>query len=63
MTEQHRSIRSFVLRQGRFSAAQQRAYDSLMPRYGIPYSNQALDLVQAFGREAPKILEIGFGMG
>ena len=63
MTEQHRSIRSFVLRQGRFSTAQQRAYDSLMPRYGIPYSNQPLDLVQAFGREAPKILEIGFGMG
>ena len=63
MTEQHRSIRSFVLRQGRFSAAQQRAYDSLMPRYGIPYSNDVLDLAEAFGREAPKILEIGFGMG
>ena len=56
-------IRSYVLRQGRVSNAQQRCYDSLMPQYGIPYSAQTLALDTAFGRSAPKILEIGFGMG
>jgi tRNA (guanine-N7-)-methyltransferase len=59
----NRHIRSYVLRQGRVSPAQQRAVDTLLPRYGIPYSPQPLDLNQAFGRDAPKILEIGFGMG
>ena len=58
-----RHIRSFVLRQGRVSPAQQRAVDTLLPRFGIPYVAQPLDLTQAFGRSAPKILEIGFGMG
>ena len=56
-------IRSFVLRQGRVSPAQQRCVDTLMPRFGIPYGHVALDLDIAFGRQAPKILEIGFGMG
>ena len=58
-----RHIRSFVLRQGRVSPAQQRAVDTLLPRFGIPYSAQPLALDAAFGRSAPKILEIGFGMG
>jgi tRNA (guanine-N7-)-methyltransferase len=58
-----RHIRSFVLRQGRVSPAQQRAVDTLLPRFGIPYSAHPLDLDAAFGRSAPKILEIGFGMG
>lgn len=58
-----RPIRSFVLRQGRISHAQQRAYDALLPRYGIPFSESLLDLDAAFGRHAPRILEIGFGMG
>lgn len=58
-----RPIRSFVLRQGRVSSAQQRAYDTLMPRFGIPYRPHPLDLDAAFGRAGPKILEIGFGMG
>jgi tRNA (guanine-N7-)-methyltransferase len=62
-TSSHRSIRSFVLRQGRFSPAQQRAYQSLLPRFGIAFSETLLDLAVAFGRTAPKILEIGFGMG
>jgi tRNA (guanine-N7-)-methyltransferase len=60
---QHRSIRSFVLRQGRFSPAQREAYDTLLPRFGIPYSAAPLDLARVFGRSNPKILEIGFGMG
>ena len=57
------SIRSFVLRQGRMSPAQHHAYDTLMPRYGIAFSEAALDYSAAFGRSAPVILEIGCGMG
>ena len=61
--EKRRPIRSFVLRQGRVSVAQARACAQLLPRYGIPYAPQPLDLERTFGRSAPKILEIGFGMG
>lgn len=61
--DKHRPIRSFVLRQGRISPAQQRAVDSMLPQFGIAYRPALLDLAAAFGREAPKILEIGFGMG
>jgi tRNA (guanine-N7-)-methyltransferase len=56
-------VRSFVLRQGRLSPAQQRALDTLMPIYGIPFADAPLDLDRAFGRRAPRVLEIGFGMG
>ena len=59
----HRPIRSFVLRQGRVSNAQKRAYDTLLPQFGIPYSARPIDLDWVFGRSAPKALEIGFGMG
>ena len=62
-TVSHRPIRSFVLRQGRVSNAQQRAYDALLPQFGIPYSAQPLELDAIFGRVAPKFVEIGFGMG
>jgi len=58
-----RGIRSFVLRQGRLSPAQQRALDDLMPRYGVPFAQQALDYSATFGRDAPVIVEIGSGMG
>lgn len=61
--QQSPRVRSFVLRQGRLSAAQARAHERLMPVYGIPYADTPLDLNAVFGREAPKILEIGFGMG
>jgi tRNA (guanine-N7-)-methyltransferase len=56
-------IRSFVLRQGRVSNAQQRYYDKGMPRWGIPYAAAPLDFAARFGRTAPTILEIGCGMG
>jgi len=56
-------IRSFVLRQGRVSNAQQRYYDEGMPRWGIPYAAALLDFAAIFGRSAPTILEIGCGMG
>ncbi|MFN3883621.1 MAG: tRNA (guanosine(46)-N7)-methyltransferase TrmB [Rhodocyclaceae bacterium] len=56
-------IRSYVLRQGRISKAQQRYYDEGMPRWGIPYAPAPLDFPAVFGRRAPTILEIGCGMG
>src|SRR4051812_19950300 len=59
----HPPIRSYVLRQGRFSPAQQRAYAELLPRFGIAYSPHPLDLAHVFGRRAPVVAEIGFGMG
>lgn len=59
---EHR-IRSFVTRAGRLSTAQARAFEELGPQYLIEYRKEALDLEQAFGRKAPTILEIGFGMG
>lgn len=61
--EHQRPIRSFVLRQGRLTAAQERAVETLLPEYGIPYASTSLDLAVTFGRTVPKILEIGFGMG
>lgn len=61
--EKNRAIRSFVLRQGRLTIAQQRAVETLLPEFGIAYAPELLDLAGAFGRQAPKILEIGFGMG
>ena len=61
--EPRRPVRSFVLRQGRMSPAQQRALDDLLPRFGIAFAAAPLDLPGVFGRVAPVVLEIGFGMG
>jgi len=61
--EGHRRIRSFVLRQGRFTDAQQRAFDELWPRFGLDYTGTPRDFDAAFGRHAPRVLEIGFGNG
>lgn len=58
-----RAIRSYVLRQGRMSVAQKRAHDNLSERYVMPYAASTVDLNGAFGRVAPHVLEIGFGMG
>ncbi len=60
---QTRRIRSFVLRAGRTTAAQERALDQLWPRYGLDLPQGTLDLTTAFGRGAPRCLEIGFGVG
>lgn len=62
-THPHKAVRSFVLRAGRMGSGQKRALDELGPRFLLPYARAPLDLDQAFGRCAPKILEIGFGMG
>ena len=59
----HPPIRSYVLRQGRFSRGQQRAYEELLPRHGIPFALRQLNPRETFGRNAPVIVEIGFGMG
>jgi tRNA (guanine-N7-)-methyltransferase len=59
----HRTIRSFVVRGGRLTDAQQRALDELWPRYGIDYAAEPLDLPTLFGTEVPCTLEIGFGNG
>jgi tRNA (guanine-N7-)-methyltransferase len=59
----HPPIRSYVLRQGRFSRGQQRACAELLPRFGIAYRPAPIDFSREFGREAPVVAEIGFGMG
>lgn len=58
-----RSVRSFVLRQGRFTPAQQRAFDELWPRFGLEFQGAPRDLDGVFGRKAKRVLEIGFGNG
>jgi tRNA (guanine-N7-)-methyltransferase len=59
----YRHIRSYTLRQGRFTDAQQRAFDVHWARYGLDYTGQPRDFATTFGRAAPLILEIGFGNG
>lgn len=59
----NRPIRSFVLRQGRLSDAQARFLSQKMPEIGIPYVRERVDLNALFGRDTPKVVEIGFGMG
>jgi tRNA (guanine-N7-)-methyltransferase len=59
----HPRIRSFVLRAGRVGSGQARALAELGPRFMLPYQPQLLDLDAVYGRAAPKLLEIGFGMG
>jgi tRNA (guanine-N7-)-methyltransferase len=58
-----RRIRSFVTRAGRVSTGQRRAMDEFGPRFVLPYSPQQPDWDAVFGRQAPRVLEIGFGMG
>ena len=58
-----RPIRSFVLRAGRIGPGQARALAALGPRFVLPYAAQPCDFGAAFGRRAPQVLEIGFGMG
>jgi len=58
-----RSIRSFVVRAGRMGTGQMRALEQLGPRFVVPYTAAPLDATALFGRTAPLVLEIGFGMG
>ncbi len=58
-----RTIRSFVQRAGRITRAQERALSELWPRFGIEFAPRLLDLDAVFGRNAPRVLEIGIGNG
>lgn len=58
-----RRIRSFVLRAGRMTPAQERALTDLWPAYGLELGDAPLNLEALFGRRAPRCLEIGFGIG
>lgn len=58
-----RRIRSFVLREGRLTKGQQRSLELFWPTMGLEYQPELYDLEQVFGRKAPLVLEIGFGMG
>lgn len=58
-----RQIRSFSCRQGRLTRGQLRALDEIWPVYGVEYNQQPLDLDQLFNRQAPRVLEVGFGNG
>ena len=58
-----RTIRSFVLRAGRMTEAQDKAYQTLWDEYGLVCQHQRLDFRETFGRDAPVLFEIGFGMG
>ena len=58
-----RAVRSFVRRAGRVTSGQARAYAAWGEHYLLPFAQAPLDVEQAFGRAAPLVLEIGFGMG
>ena len=58
-----KTIKSFVRRAGRTTTGQAKAFEDLGPRFILPYTAQPFDAAAAFGRVAPLILEIGFGMG
>ncbi len=58
-----RKVRSFVRRPGRATAAQRRALADLLPRYGIGDAQERLDLARLFGRDARRVLDVGFGDG
>ena len=59
----YRHIRSFAMRRGHVTQGQRRAFERLLPAFGVPYAPRLLAFEQVFGRRAPTVLEIGFGMG
>ncbi len=61
--EQHRSIRSFVRREGRLTRAQSRALEQYWPDFGIEYNEHPLQLEHVYGRRAPLVVDIGVGTG
>lgn len=61
--ERRRPIRSYVLRTGRMTPGQQRAFDQNWQRWGLEHGDGLLDYDARFGRAGPRVLEIGFGMG
>ncbi|MGI9316155.1 MAG: tRNA (guanosine(46)-N7)-methyltransferase TrmB, partial [bacterium] len=63
-SDQHKPIRSYVLREGRITKGQARALEELWPRFGLSHEGDVpIDFVQTFKRSAPITMEIGFGDG
>ena len=62
-TRHHRTVRSYVLREGRLTRGQERAFATAWPRFGVDYAPGPLDLAVLFGSDNPVCLEIGFGNG
>ena len=58
-----REVKTYVLRAGRMTAAQERAYNELAPSWCIPFEHKKLNFVDVFGNTNPIVIEIGFGMG
>ena len=58
-----RTIKSFVVRAGRMGTGQIKALAELGPKFVLPFKAERLEPAAVFGREAPVVLEIGFGMG
>ena len=58
-----KSIKSYVLRQGRTTPSQKRSLEKLLPVYGIAFASEPINPRDIFGRTAPVVLEIGSGMG
>lgn len=55
--------KSYVIRKGRFTTAQQKAYQTFSEKLIIPFTEEKIDFVSCFGNGNPVVLEIGFGMG
>ncbi len=58
-----RTVKSYVIRTGRMTLAQRAAYETHWPEHGLKVEDGLLDQQKAFGRRAPLVVEIGFGMG
>ncbi len=61
--KKYRPIKSYVLRTGRMTPGQERAFDRLWPQFGIDFNGQPLVFAQLFGNSNPVFIEIGFGNG
>ena len=61
--QHRRTIKTYVMRSGRMTAAQERSYNELAPAWCIPFENKRLNFIDVFGNTNPIIVEIGFGMG
>ena len=59
----HPHIRSFSSRRGHITAGQRNAYQTLLAQYALADGGGIIDPIGSFGRAAPLVLEIGFGMG
>lgn len=59
----YRAVKTYVLRQGRMTDAQERDYEELSPIWCIPFINGKINFIDVFGNTNPVVVEIGFGMG